>query len=174
MLHFCCGVLVIMVLLLLKWRRPRNFPPGPRALPILGNLLQLDYRNPMADLEKMAKQYGNVYSIYLGSSPVVILHGYKTVKNALVDHAAEFADRPDDPIFYAINKNKGIGLSPYNQQWKDQKRFSLTVLKNFGMGKTSMESRIQEELKHLIKHYGDMKVSRYNVNVILGLISEKE
>ncbi|XP_043935448.1 cytochrome P450 2D15-like [Protopterus annectens] len=113
MVHFWLSLVAIMVLFLFwKWRRPANFPPGPWALPIIGNFLQVDYRNPLADLEKLANKYGNIYSIFLGNKLIVVLNGFQTVKEALVNRAAEFSDRPEDPVFLKVNKNKGCQFDP--------------------------------------------------------------
>uniref|UniRef100_A0A452GZF5 Cytochrome P450 family 2 subfamily W member 1 n=1 Tax=Gopherus agassizii TaxID=38772 RepID=A0A452GZF5_9SAUR len=61
-----------------------NFPPGPRPLPILGNLHQLNLKRPYRTL---LKKYGPVFSIHMGPKNMVVLSGYKMVKEALVNQA---------------------------------------------------------------------------------------
>ncbi|KAK1885439.1 Cytochrome P450 2D3 [Dissostichus eleginoides] len=78
-------ICVFFFILCLKFRRPKNFPPGPTPLPILGNLLNLSVHNPMRDLESLRKSYGNVYSLFIGPKPIVVINGVQALKEALYD-----------------------------------------------------------------------------------------
>ncbi|KAI4887979.1 hypothetical protein NFI96_001883 [Prochilodus magdalenae] len=61
----------------------------------------------LSEGHKMSKQYGSVFTVYFGPKKVVVLAGYQTVKQALVNHAEEFGGRDISPIFYNINKGYG-------------------------------------------------------------------
>lgn len=41
-------------------------------------------------------------------------------------------------------------MADYGSKWREQRRFGLTTLRNFGLGKNSMEERIHDEIKHII------------------------
>ena len=56
---------------------------------------------------KLSKKYGSVFTVYLGSKKVVVLAGYKTVKEALVNHSNKFGDR--DPMLIVGELSKGNG-----------------------------------------------------------------
>ncbi|KAM4641243.1 cytochrome P450 2C54-like [Discoglossus pictus] len=73
--------------------RKQNLPPGPTPLPLIGNLLHLKMGEIAASLMKLWEQYGPVYTLYLGTRPVVFLCGYQAVKEALIDQGEEFGAR---------------------------------------------------------------------------------
>ncbi|XP_072481803.1 cytochrome P450 2C19-like [Notamacropus eugenii] len=144
-----------------------KFPPGPVPLPIIGNILQLDLKNIPESLCRLAKDYGPVFSLQFGFERVVVLHGYKAVKEALIDHGDKFADRGPMPIFDVVTKGFGIGTSN-GERWKQIRRFSLMTLRNFGMGKKSIEERVQEEAKHLVEELKKTKGLPCDPTFILG------
>ncbi|XP_056419967.1 cytochrome P450 2K4-like [Hyla sarda] len=127
-----------------------NFPPGPWTLPVIGNLHMINLKRQSETLTKLASKYGPVYSIQMGSVKMVVLSGYETVKSALVDYADEFAERPHIPIFEEINEGFGVPFS-HGENWKAMRRFTLSTLRDFGMGKRTIEDRIIEECGFLIK-----------------------
>ncbi|KAL2090765.1 hypothetical protein ACEWY4_013028 [Coilia grayii] len=153
-------VCTCLLLFLVRTRRPKNFPPGPQPMPIFGNLLQLNLENPIKDLIKLSDQYGKVFSIYFGSRPAVIITGMDAMKEALVTKAVDFAGRPDGLLLSHLTQGKGIIMAHYGTSWREHRRFALMTLRNFGLGKQSMEQRILGEVSyvsdHLEKHAGEL------------------
>ncbi|XP_077311454.1 cytochrome P450 2J6-like isoform X1 [Lithobates pipiens] len=150
------ALLLGILLLALLWKklsRPKDFPPGPLALPVLGNILQLDFSNPLKNLREFSKVYGPVYSIYLGFTPAVVIREFKDLKEVLVNKGIDFADRPKNRTLEAICDNRGLVGAPYGRAWKEHRRFTLSTLRNFGLGKKSMEERIHEESVYLIDEF---------------------
>ncbi|GAA6066952.1 cytochrome P450 2K1-like [Tachysurus ichikawai] len=99
-------------------------------------------------LLQMSKKYGSVFTVYFGPRKVVVLAGYQTVKQALVNNAEEFGNRHISPIFFDISKGHGV-LFSNGENWKEMRRFSLTTLRDFGMGKRGTEEKIIEETHYL-------------------------
>lgn len=143
-------------------------PPGPKPLPILGNLLQLDLKKPHQSLCELSKIHGSVFTVYFGIKKVVVLAGHKTVKEALVNHAEEFGDRDITPIFEDSNRGHGI-LFANGDSWKEMRRFALSTLRDFGMGKRTAESKILDECDHLIQVFKDHQGKPFDTGCPLTL-----
>ncbi|XP_050000679.1 cytochrome P450 2C25 isoform X22 [Alexandromys fortis] len=146
-LSLCC------LLLLSLWRQSSErakLPPGPTPLPVFGNFFQIDVKNISQCLSNFSKVYGPVFTLYLGMKPTVVLHGYEAVKEALIDHGEEFSGRGSFPMAERVSKGRGIVFSNGNT-WKEIRRFSLMTLRNLGMGKRSIEDRVQEEAQCLVE-----------------------
>ncbi|XP_043115538.1 cytochrome P450 2G1-like [Puntigrus tetrazona] len=174
-------VLVLTVLMMVWWKRKESrlsLPPGPLALPLIGNLLILDKRAPFKSFMKWSKTYGPVMTVYIGSQRMVVLVGYDTVKEALVDQAEDFTGRAPIPFIFQILRGYGLVISN-GDRWRQLRRFTLTTLRDFGMGRKRMEQWIQEESRHLLKSFEETKLtpvdpvfftSRAVSNVICSLV----
>lgn len=132
----------------LKTRRPKNYPPGPWRLPFLGNLFTLDMEKSHLQLQQFVKKYGNLFCLDLAGKSIVIVTGLPLIKEVLVHMDQNFINRPVPPIRERSFKKNGLIMSS-GQLWKEQRRFALMTLRNFGLGKKSLEERIQEEARHL-------------------------
>lgn len=120
----------------LRPRRALGLPPGPAPWPVLGNLgpmllppflrrrrwLHSRARVAGTDpssmgshvlLAEMACVYGNIYSFFIGHHLVVVLNDYHSVREALVQQAEVFSDRPRVPIISLLTREKGeLGRRP--------------------------------------------------------------
>ncbi|NXN59776.1 CP2CT protein, partial [Rynchops niger] len=163
-------VCIACLLSITAWRGRSGkgkMPPGPAPLPILGNLLQVKPKDLAKTLQKLSEEYGPVFTVHLGSDPVVVLHGHDAVKEALVERADEFAARGRMPIGDKANNGLGIIFSN-NQEWLQVRRFALSTLRNFGMGKRSIEERIQEESEHLLEEINKTKGTPFDPTFMLS------
>ncbi|XP_060707167.1 cytochrome P450 2K1-like [Hemiscyllium ocellatum] len=165
LIYSLLGILLISFLNKFRKRPPINYPPGPIPLPIIGNLHQLDLKRLYKSLVELSEKYGSVYSVSLGPEKVVVLAGYETVKNALINHADEFLGRPDVPIMNVLKEGSGVVWSN-GDPWKQMRRFMLSTLRDFGMGKKSIEDKIVEEAGFLVKKIDSYKGQPFDTDVI--------
>uniref|UniRef100_A0A8C8SI61 Cytochrome P450 2G1 n=1 Tax=Pelusios castaneus TaxID=367368 RepID=A0A8C8SI61_9SAUR len=143
-----CLSCLVLVSVWKKMHKGGKLPPGPTPLPFLGNLLQVKTDQPFKSFLELRDKYGPVFTVHLGPRRVVVLCGHEAVKEALVDQAEEFSGRGE---LASIDRNfNGFGEQP---RWRQLRRFSLTTLRNFGMGKRSIEERIQEEARYLLEEF---------------------
>ncbi|XP_025770635.1 cytochrome P450 2B11-like [Puma concolor] len=141
------------LLLLLARGHPKahgHLPPGPRPLAFLGNILQMDRRGLLKSFLRLREKYGDVFTVYLGPRPVVMLCGIEAIREALVDQAEAFSGRGRVSTVERIFQGHGV-IFANGERWKLLRRFSLATMKNFGMGKRSIEERIQEECQCVVE-----------------------
>ncbi|XP_029103965.1 cytochrome P450 2K1-like isoform X1 [Scleropages formosus] len=155
-----------------------KFPPGPRPWPIIGNLNILNVQRPDETMCKLSKQYGDVFTFHMGTKKYVVITGYEAVKQALITQAEEFGERGITPINQIVNNGKGLAFG-VGESWKTMRRFTLTTLRDFGMGRSTIEDRIVEEAQRLLdifqQHQGkpfDPTVNIYSAvsNIICQLV----
>ncbi|KAH7383957.1 putative cytochrome P450 [Pyrenochaeta sp. MPI-SDFR-AT-0127] len=76
-------------------RRPKDYPPGPPTLPLLGNLHQIPDTKRHIQFEKWARQYGPVFSLMLGTKAMVVLNSDQAIKDLVDKRGAIYSSRPD-------------------------------------------------------------------------------
>uniref|UniRef100_A0A8C3S6Y7 Cytochrome P450 n=1 Tax=Chelydra serpentina TaxID=8475 RepID=A0A8C3S6Y7_CHESE len=164
---------VLTILFIMKtekfWNRSfrEDFPPGPKPLPIIGNLHIMDLKRPYRTMLELSKKYGPVFSIQMGCQKMVVLSGYEMVKEALVNQADAFAERPKIPVFEDTSKGYGVIFS-HGNNWKVMRRFTLATLRDFGMGKRAIEDQIVEEYGFLMKDIESREGKPFEIATIMN------
>ncbi|KAI1695878.1 cytochrome p450 domain-containing protein [Ditylenchus destructor] len=134
------------------WKR-RNLPPGPIPLPILGNVLTIARQKPGYDaFLRWQKQYGPVYTFWMAEQPVVAITDYKTIKETFIQDGDTYAGRNMFNEHMRLMRDGTINgvILPEGEEWRENRRFSLQALREFGMGKSEAEAKILIESDYLI------------------------
>ncbi|KAI4881186.1 hypothetical protein NFI96_027252 [Prochilodus magdalenae] len=151
---------------------PRFFSPslpGPPAIPLLGNMLDLTHDHLPIHLTTLASRYGHIYRLYCGSTTMVILNSSEVIREALVKKWSDFAGRPPSYtgtpktllVFTFTNyfpdlcssgdKVSGggwsISLGDYSEGWKAHRRMAHCAL--YRCIGESLHSVIEKQVRHL-------------------------
>ncbi|XP_071666246.1 cytochrome P450 2J2-like isoform X1 [Patagioenas fasciata] len=103
---------------------------------------------------QLIEKYGDIFGVDMGTESFVIINGLRMLREVLVNQGENFLDRPEMHLSQEIFSNRGL-LSSNGHLWKQQRRFTLSTLRNFGLGKRSLEERIQEECRYLVDAFGE-------------------
>ncbi|CAH1783208.1 unnamed protein product [Owenia fusiformis] len=129
---------------------PYRFPPGPRPWPLIGNLGLMagseDDPSGAKRIWEISKEMNtDMLSVYLGGKyPAMMLHKYEDIKELF--SMPEFSGRQFFE-FWEIFMGGLIGAT--GARWKEQRRFALSTLRNFGLGKNKLEEKIDVEIEYL-------------------------
>lgn len=78
-------------------RKKKKLPPGPRGLPVIGNLHMIG-KNIHQDLHKIAKKYGPIMSMKFGVIPIIVASSPHAAEQFLKKHDLIFASRPNNRV----------------------------------------------------------------------------
>uniref|UniRef100_A0A0D6QZV0 Cytochrome P450 n=1 Tax=Araucaria cunninghamii TaxID=56994 RepID=A0A0D6QZV0_ARACU len=125
------GVFFVVIWILCYFRRNSSkskLPPGPRPWPIVGNLHQLGIL-PHRCLADLAKKYGPIMFLRLGSVPTVVVSSPAMAKEFLKTHDLIFSNRPKCATGkYVCYDYQDISFSHYGKYWRDLRKLCTLEL----------------------------------------------
>lgn len=148
--------LIIFLIHQFYWRR-RKLPPGPTPLPVLGNLLSLAKPKPGYEaFQKWKKEYGPVFTFWLGTTPFIVITSYDIMKETFIKDGDTYSDK----LLHGKGNGQYFGVLDTNgPMWSIHRRFTLTQLRDLGLGKDLMQQKILmeiEEVQNLLdSHVGE-------------------
>ncbi|XP_040570644.1 cytochrome P450 2J6 [Lepeophtheirus salmonis] len=122
------------------------------------------------------RKFGDLYTLFIGPIPLIVINSFQLTKELYVKE--EISSRRD--TWWTINvrgdgkQSLGI-INTGGMKWQTQRRFALRQLREFGFGKRSLDSVIQEEaqasidtiLQESSKNDGKvLMASNFNVSII--------
>eukprot|EP00058_Branchiostoma_floridae_P012137 XP_002597625.1 hypothetical protein BRAFLDRAFT_59118 [Branchiostoma floridae] len=104
----------------------------------------------------------------------VVISGHDAIRHALVTRADDFSSRKVPPTTAYIRGDgtsskaaKGVLFAEYGPDWRQQRRFALKTLRDFGVGKRSLEGKICEEAAALSQKLVAKDGEPFNIKPLL-------
>jgi len=124
-------------------RSHSRLPPGPPALPIIGNLHQVPMKLPFLKFAEWAKEYGPIVSFNVLGQPWVVISDIEMAADILDRMSSQTGDRPR--LIKAndfLERGRNLGLMPKDEKWRVMRKAAHESLNS----RTFMNrSALQEE-----------------------------
>ncbi|XP_061363142.1 cytochrome P450 83B1-like [Gastrolobium bilobum] len=169
LLLLCLTLPLLLLFFFHKHKTINNppLPPGPRGLPIIGNLHQLDNSVLYLQLSTLSKIYGPLFSLQLGSRPAIVVSSPEIAKKVLKNNDLVFSNRPKLLGQQKLSYNGlEVVFSPYNDYWREIRK--ICVVHIFSSKRVSCFYSTREfEVKQMIK-----KISGHASSSVVTNLSE--
>ncbi|PIA28666.1 hypothetical protein AQUCO_06800086v1 [Aquilegia coerulea] len=145
-------------------KRLINLPPGPKGLPILGNLLMLG-EFPHRDLLRLSEEHGSIMYLRLGFIPTIVVSSPEAAELFLKTYDLIFASRPfNEAAKYISYERKGLSFSEYGPYWRNVRKLcTLELLSTLKI--ESFKAMRREELGSFIESLKEASRAHLEVNL---------
>ncbi|TFY51965.1 hypothetical protein EVJ58_g10278 [Rhodofomes roseus] len=118
--------------------RRGQLPPGPRQLPILGNVAQMTLEFPEKRFAQWRETYGDIVYLKIFNTHVLVINSVTAARELLGKRSFKYSDRPHLVLLTEmLGWEHDFGLLPYNEEVRKHRRwmhlpfFSKTSLSAF-------------------------------------------
>ncbi|AES79996.1 putative geraniol 8-hydroxylase [Medicago truncatula] len=148
----CASILIFIFKKLNQTQNSTKLPPGPKPLPIIGNILQLG-KNPHRTLTNLSNIYGPIMTLKLGTLTTIVISSPQLAKQVLHENSQIFSNRTVPHALCALDHDKlSIGMLPTLASWKKLRKFCATKVfstKVLDSTKILRQQKLQELLDYV-------------------------
>ncbi|KAJ7586754.1 cytochrome P450, partial [Mycena floridula] len=121
---FITGVTVVLGLwLLCRYERRVRLPcpPGPKGLPLLGNIA-IPSEHQWLRFAELTKEYGDIFSLTVLGKKIIVLGSVKAVTDLLEKRSVDYSSRPEAyMVGHLMRYDWNMALMPDSDVWKQRR-----------------------------------------------------
>lgn len=145
------SITFIILLVIKSTRKPKNMPPGPPRLPVIGHLHLLAGKIAHQALTKINQKYGPVVSLKLGEVDAVVISSREVAKDVMKTQDPAFANRSASISVQILWYNYAdLSFAPYGDFWRQMRKISVLELLSAKNVKSFGYIR-QDEISHMVE-----------------------
>ncbi|KAK1218137.1 hypothetical protein PQX77_019180 [Marasmius sp. AFHP31] len=97
-------------------------PPGPKGLPVIGNLRDISASKDVSWMKywKWSRTYGDVFSLSVFRDLTIVLNSCKSVEDLLEKRSYNYSDRPGK--WFSVSASWDFGVYRYSDNWRLHRR----------------------------------------------------
>ncbi|KAK0480064.1 cytochrome P450 [Armillaria novae-zelandiae] len=118
------AILVVLLLRRLTHRslKRQRLPPGPKGLPLLGNLWDVPAEYPWLTYAQWAATYGDILYLDTPGNPTVVLNSTQAAADLFEKRSRNYSDRPDFVMTKLAGWGFNLGFMRYSEDWRRHRR----------------------------------------------------
>ncbi|SJL18710.1 related to cytochrome P450 CYP2 subfamily [Armillaria ostoyae] len=118
------GAFVLYRLSLSILRRRLPLPPGPKRLPLIGNLWNVPRAadHPWRTYARWTTTYGDIFYLDISGNPTVVINSAQAAADLLEKRSGNYSDRPDFTMIKLAGRDINFGFMRYCDQWRTHRR----------------------------------------------------
>ncbi|KAI6142757.1 cytochrome P450 [Pisolithus tinctorius] len=125
------GAGIFLIKRIISKKNPAPFPPGPKPLPLIGNLLDIPSEKQWLTFSDWADKFGDVVHLEVFGEHIVILNSVDAAIEMLDKKSSIYSDRPVLPMGgELVGWNETLVLLPYGDRFRQHRRNFHRVLGN--------------------------------------------
>ncbi|KAK0223381.1 cytochrome P450 [Armillaria fumosa] len=109
----------------------RRLPPGPKSLPVIGNLWDVPAEYPWRTYAQWAATYGDIFYLDTPGNPTVVINSAQAAADLFEKRSRNYSDRPDFTMMKLAGWGNIIGFMRYSDQmrrWMFHQYFNLRAV----------------------------------------------
>lgn len=158
-------LLFLVLGLLFRSRRHLPYPPGPKGLPIIGNMLMMDQLTHRG-LAKLAKQYGGIFHLRMGFLHMVAISSADMARQVLQVQDNIFSNRPATiAISFLTYDRADMAFAHYGPFWRQMRK--LCVMKLFSRKRAESWESVRDEVDTAVRTVAANTGSAVNIGELV-------